>query len=121
MTIPVSDKPVLKGNSITLAVGSNYAEVLRVEVDPTHLLYIDSLEIDVNDPTWNVLVNVLLNGTPKLENYPIINSSLKFGFGRHWLVDRHKVPIVIQAKATAQGTVQTTCTISASASGVESY
>ena len=116
--MPESERPLLRGNSISTASPGSYMDLLVFEVDPTKELFIDSIAINVSDATTIPLINVSLNGTPFLKDFPMINTSEKFGFGRHWKVVKRKIAVHIEIKGTAAG-VAGTLRASAWVSGVE--
>ncbi len=115
-----SEKPVLKGDTKTLTtVSTQYETLLELEADPTKTLFVDSIEVAVNDITSLPHINVSLNGTPFLKDFPVLTSSIKFGFGRHWLIKKHKNVVEIQINKTAAGAGNLVA--SAWISGVEAH
>jgi hypothetical protein len=102
--MPESTRPLLKGNSLSLSkVMTTYVELLRIETDPSKELLVDTIEVAIDDTTSNPLINISLNGSPYIKDFPVLNTSARFSFGRDLKLTKHKVPILVEVKKTAAG------------------
>ena len=100
--MPESIFPLLKGNSI-LNVAYKYETLLEIKVDPKETLYVGNIKIATDDVTGNLFINVKINGTPYLTEFPVLNATTTIGFGRQLKLTKCDKPLEVEVKKTAAG------------------
>jgi hypothetical protein len=112
--MPESTRPLLKGDYLP-SLETEYKELLKIEADPTKTLYVGDIRIAVSNSAVVPFINVRLNGTPYLTDFPLLDATVTLAFGRSLKLQKHKVPIVVEIKRTAAGA----CAATAFATGIE--
>ena len=97
----ISAHPLLKGNVITVSELNIYQELLKIETDPTHVLSVGDVRIEVSDATCKPCINVWLDGKQYLKDHLMLGTSLSFDFNVK--LSRVSKPFLLQIKKTVAG------------------
>lgn len=99
----ISERPLLRGNVLSLSAVGGYEELLVIESDPTCTLYVGHIRIDINDTTSLPYINVFLDGKQYLKDFLMLSTTITADFGRHIKLSRVSKPIRIEMRKSAAG------------------
>lgn len=107
--MPESNLPLLVGVS-KADVGTDYVDLLKFDPDPNETIYVGDIRIDINDTTTKPIMRLSINGVSYLKDFPLLNATTTFSFGRDLKLKNDKTPLLIQIKKTT-GTLNATAII----------